>query len=286
MKELNFLVSEYAEQILQINKKTRPYTIAAAIGSIILTIGLLWLFTYSKEPSRYFDDKFAFVVASPLLFLGVYFFRILEKAEKEFWIKFSEKNDGVYETFGNPLDEQAIMFRQGHTRSVQHSVMFGEGNNQTKIFRYSFSIGAGKSKTTYTYTVFTQTFERSVPHLYLNYRRDGYGVSIGDSISLPSEFEKEFDISIPKGYHIEALQIFTPEILATILDLGIKVDIELVGNQIYFFIRQERSFGMNFKKHLELLEEKHRAVSVLMRLLKPRLDRFNFAKIGDLPHTL
>ena len=178
------------------------------------------------------------------------------------------------------------MFRQGNTQTIKHCVTLQEATNKTRIFQYTFTVGRGRNSKIHNYTVISVVFDRSVPHMYLNYRGDGYDVSVGKTIPLPQEFQKDFTISIPEGYHIEALEIFTPEILATILDLGFTVDIELIDNQIYFFLKQERSFGMKFKKHLQMLENQYNAVVILMGLLKPRLDRFTFTKIGDLSHTL
>ena len=118
--------------------------------------------------------------------------------------------------------------------------------------------------------------------MYLNYRHDRYSIEAGDKLSLPSEFDKKFALYTPDKYEIEALQVFTPDVLALILDLGIAMDIEVLEGHVLFFVEQG-SFIYKFDKHLEVLKNQYNAVVKLMEKIKPELDRFSFEKIGDKP---
>lgn len=50
------------------------------------------------------------------------------------------------------------------------------------------------------------------------------------------EFDKKFKVYIPKGYHIDALQIFTPDVMACLLDYGAAYDYELIDNYCYIYM--------------------------------------------------
>ncbi len=289
MKKLNFLISEHNQQIKKVGDKTRPVTLILILVSILICLSV-YKFLYLDNRNFGLDgDTIVFIIVSPLLLLGVYLGNVFKQAERKFWYNFCKVNGGEYKQTGNPNTEKAIMFKQGDFNNIKHVALFEEGKNQTKIFQYSFSKKnsvTDKNYQAYNYTVISIKVEGSLPHIYLNYKRDSYGLNIGKKVSVPLEFEKSFQVSIPEGYHIEALEIFTPEILAKILDQEIKVDIELVDNQIYFFIEKQNLFGFSFDKHLKLLEKQYNAAATLMAMLKPRLDRFHFEKIGDLPHRL
>jgi len=288
MKKLNFLISEHNEQIKKVGEKTRPVTIVLIVVSVLICLSV-YKFLYLDNRNFGLDgESIIYIIVSPLLLLGVYLGNVFAQAERKFWYNFCKVNGGLYRQNGNPTTEKAIMFKQGESRNIKHLALFEEGKNETKIFQYSFhkKKWTDKHSTPFDYTVISIKVEGSLPHIYLNYKKDGYGLNIGKEISVPVEFEKSFHISIPEGYQIEALEIFTPEILAKILDQEIKVDIELVDNQIYFFIEKQNLFGFSFDKHLKLLEKQYNAVATLMSMLKPRLDRFHFKKIGDFPHRL
>jgi hypothetical protein len=296
MKKLNFFVSEYREERKKLNEKMRPWMTKAIIANILTIFLFLNFFipigsTFADVMSRLLQDEYTvFLVMSPLLAFGISFGGQLYKIHGSFWKTFAERNGGSYEGQGRVSKENALMFKQGTAQSITNMVTFREDNEVMKIFQFSFS---KKNKILqqnlreYYYTVFLFTLERNPPHMYLNYKANTYGMNIGTSIPLPTEFEKSFTISIPQGYHIEVLQIFTPEILAAILDFGIHLDIEVCNNKIYFYIEKGQYSGkISSVKHIEELEKKYNAVVALMGMLKPRLDAFRFEKIGDLPHTL
>ena len=288
MKKINFLVSEYRDQIQKIHKKTRPFVIFFSVSFAAILGYVLFSLIFHTKTEKYISDQdnLQILFLTPITLFLWYVSSIFFKAEFYFWKGFAEKNEGVYRLVSRVDKENAVMFQQGTDQSIFHYVTFQEGNEETRIFSYSFNTGSGKQKVPHRYTVIAFSLLQTVPHIYLNYKSDRFGVSIGEKIPIPTEFEKSFTISTPKGYHLEALEIFTPDILAAILDLNITLDIEIIDNQIYFFVEKYNSFGVGFTKYLAALEEKYTAVMSLMELLKPKLDQFRFTPIGDLPHRL
>lgn len=131
----------------------------------------------------------------------------------------------------------------------------------------------------YPYVVFAFKFDGSFPHIYLNNKHNSYSVSTGENIPLPLEFGNKFLLSAPRKYEIEALQIFTPDVLVKILDNSLTYEIEFVGQEVLMF-------ADGVINDFEKLEKDFNMALQLEDLLDEKLDRVKFNKIGTMPHTL
>lgn len=215
---------------------------------------------------------FFFVV---FIYVGVSY----SKIATSFWKQFAEINGWQYKGSGDPNKESGVMFRQGNSRSISNIIEGSIDDRRFRIFNYQFTIGSGKHRTTYYYTVFAFKFSGSFPHIYLNNKYNSYGLSVGEKIPLSSEFEKKFTLFAPKEYEIEALEIFTPDILANLLDNGFSHDVEFINQEVLIF-----TYGqINTFEQLE--KEFNRALEI-ENLLDEKLDKFKFKQIGDMPHIL
>lgn len=197
--------------------------------------------------------------------------------------KIAEENGGTYRESFSVEGEHAVMFRQGHDQSGGREVSFQDGSGENiRFFEYSFVVGYDKHKKTYKYHVFSIKNLGTTPHLYLNYKKNKYSMSLGKVLSLPAEFEKNFTMSVPEGYHLEALQIFTPDVLDKILNLPLKCDIEIVNGEVLFFLENIGSIFKNFSE----LEIQIESAKTLVAILKPKLSNLRWAPIGDKSFSL
>lgn len=209
---------------------------------------------------------------------------LILKPEEEVMEMLARDNGGVYvKELRSVKGEKAVIFKQGNERGVMGEIIYKEPTGETvRFLRYFFSTGSDKSKQTYWYQILGIKFSGFFPHMYLNYRKNKYGVSIGQPLSLPTEFEESFTLSIPKGYHLEALQVFTPDILAAILDLPFKCDIEFIDDEVLFVLEGAEDVF----KDWDLLEKEVAGAKYVVSLLKPKLERINWAPVGDLSYHL
>lgn len=219
-----------------------------------------------------------FAIWPGIFILALYVGYIRSGVKKRFWRRFAELNGWQYESYGDSDQEAGVMFRQGHSREITHIIAGAIDDRMFKIFDYKFTIGSGDDSETHYYAVFAFKFKGSFPHIYLNNKKDFYGVNVGEKIPLPGEFEKRFSLSAPRKYEIEALQIFTPDILAELLDNGFVFDVEFVNGEVLVFtpgqINDFGDFEKKFQKALELED-----------LFDEKLDKFKFTPIGDMPHN-
>ncbi len=220
--------------------------------------------------------SYGLILLAPLILYVIY---VNQKIRKRFWMEFASVNSWQYLEQGNPEQESGVMFRQGDRRSISNVILGLINGRQFRIFSYSFGVGQGKSERIYNYTVFTFKFNGSFPHIYLNHKHNFYGVSVGETIQLPSEFEKKFTLMAPRKYEIEALEIFTPDVLVKLLDNGFSHDVEFINNEVLIFT----SGIMNSS---EELEKEFKIALEIEDLLDEKLDRFKFSKIGNMPHNL
>jgi len=272
----------------------KKYLFLSVVLTVLLVGSVLFVFARFPAVTKILDgDIISFIFIFAFMPLIVYFggrALYINKAESELWSKIATDNRGTYSPGVNLREEESKMLTEGSTRSGHHEIVFtGEFGEKVRLFSYQFSFKKQATSTTretyeyppFKYLVIGFKFLGNFPHLYLNYKKNKYNLSIGSHLSLPTEFEKEFILSIPKGYQIEALDIFTPDILDAILRLGIKCDVELVKGEILFFI-EDATLLKDFSK----IENKIQATKEIARLLAPKLNRFKFSPIGNLSPRL
>lgn len=223
---------------------------------------------------------FDVIVFWPVLAVAIYFALVRNKILGSFWKRFAEINGWeYYDGHTDPEKEAGLMFRQGNNKIISHLIRGSINNRHFRIFSYEFSTGSGRHRRTYSYTVFAFKFNGFFPHIYLNNKHNSYNINAGEKISLPAEFEKKFSLSAPRKYEIEALAIFTPDILASLLDNGFAHDVEFVDQEVLIF-----ADGQVDK--FEKLEREFNLALKLEDMLDEKLDRFKFQPIGDMPHIL
>lgn len=251
--------------------KKRPWALV-----LIASVSTTWIyFVYRMEWPHGDVGETLMAMFLPLIFLAaVYYSSIIARVQSDFWREFAARNGFSYAKTYDITSESGLMFKQGGSRSAEHVVRGTFRNVPIKVFSYYFSITKGESSIHYFYTVFEFMFSGTFPHLYLNRLDNGYGLETGEIISLPYEFEKHFRLYAPKEYEIEALQVFTPDILAALLEDDFRHDIEIVDGELLIF----RKHHIN---STEELEEEFKAAIRIYEYFASVLNRIRFAEIGD-----
>lgn len=241
----------------------------------LVLLGVIIIFALFILAAMSSSAKMAGDIFQMTLIVGVILFAyITNQYLVRFWRDMARANGWEYEEVGNPHALHSVMFRQGHSQSVTNVVTGVIDGRSFRFFLYQFKVGSGKSEHTYAYTVFSFKFNGTFPSIYLNRKFAGYSVSVGEEIPLPGEFEDKFILAAPRGYEVEALEIFTPDVLAKILDSKFNHDVEFVGQEIFMFVPGAIYRIGKFE------EELNRALE-LEDLLDEKLDKFKFEKIGD-----
>lgn len=99
----------------------------------------------------------------------------------------------------------------------------------------------------------TFQLERQLPNIVLDAKKNDrriLGISSGSnlpydfepaqSLTLEGDFREHFNLYVPRGYEDDALYIFTPDLMAKMIDLGSECDAEIVGDKLIFYLPSSR----------------------------------------------
>ncbi len=256
------------------------------ILALVVSLSILWilavLFFLPREVA--FSQVGIYLSALPLFIISGWLSKIYLRIRESFWKQLALKYKWEYTATKNIANEKALLFQIGHSRRVQYGIAGSYNNQPFHIFEYQYSTGNGKNKSTYSLTVFEIKFSGTFPHLYLNYKNDGYSnipfmFSTLATIPVPGEFEKKFTLYAPKEYEIETLEIFTPDIFALLIDLKWNHDMEFIDGELVIY--RKAKFDNFVDLEAELIK-----VRKFIDILSPRLNRLKLAQIGDLSPLL
>lgn len=281
----NFYTNLSGEVLNSKKEYRKKYTIFLIFGTLLWWTVCWWLVENTDTVRNFASDQIEFfllLLALPIIAYFIGYKNIAERAQDKIFENIAKINNGTFEQSSSLEGEKAAIFRQGHSRKIKKVIRFKDGDKIFRFFEYHFSTGYGKSKINYSYHIFGMGGSGIVPHMYLNHHKSGYSLFLGKKLSLPSLFEKQFTLSIPEGYHLEALQVFTPDILASILDLPIKCDIEFVDGEMLFLLDGMNNIFNDFEKLQRLVE----GAENIIVLLKPKLENLRWAPVGDKTFSL
>ncbi len=246
---------------------------------IVVTIIALEVSASSGESS--FGIFLAFVL------FGVMMWRV-QHVRGDFWKAFALEHGLVYNKRGSTDDEKGLIFNQkDHAAFTSYSHIYHllTGTHRGRLmrmFELTFTQKIGKHEKKYWFTVFELTMKGTFPHIYLNYKHDGYVAKMKGNVTkipLPGDVANQYTLYAPHQYEIEALEIFTQSIFQFLLDGQFSLDVEIIDGEVIFY-RHKR---VNSR---EELEEAFTHAAALFEKIAARLDRSKLYTIGDHPHEI
>lgn len=136
-----------------------------------------------------------------------------------------------------------MIFDEGHSRQIEEAIRFGDG---TEIGNYTYVTGSGKSQRTHDWAYVKVKLVRRLPHMVLDARRNNFWKfsNLSDSfdrsqtLELEGDFSKYFTLYAPRQYERDALYVFTPDVMAAMIDYGQEYDMEIVDDELYIYGNQ------------------------------------------------
>lgn len=118
-----------------------------------------------------------------------------------------------------------------HRTAAPREVVFGNARGQ---------IGNGDR---ITWGFAAMRLDRRLPHIVLENRRGGgiistdasEGVARGQRLRLEGDFDRTFALHCPAGYERDALYLFTPDVMARLLDSAAALDVEIVDDWLLIY---------------------------------------------------
>lgn len=144
-----------------------------------------------------------------------------------------------------PLLPGAI-FLTGQEREVTDHLRRDSGP-RLDLGNYRARFGSGRGRHTRTWGYLAVQLDRMLPHMFLDARANN-GI-LGNSnlpvafrrdqvLSLEGDFDRHFTLYCPKEYERDALYVFTPDLMALLIDEAAPFDVEIADDWLFAYSRR------------------------------------------------
>lgn len=197
----------------------------------------------------------AFMLSGLAAVAGVIFFRASQRAIRRH-VRMSDYAARCGMQY-NPIGKAhaigtGLLFDVGHSRRYRGVLWYEQdGQRQLEIGRYRYTIGHGRQQQTYHWWYIGLRLARNVPHMVLDSKDNdtslmgktllrNFPVAMpGDQrMSLEGDFDNHFTLYAPKKYDVDARYILTPDVMAALVDMSPRRDVELVDDMVFFYMPQ------------------------------------------------
>lgn len=205
---------------------------------------------------------FAIAVA---FFTGAY---AVAQARVRFMQKVASALGMSFEPKGSLDSVDGDLFDFGHGQQIAN-VMSGQIHElPLRIYNYQTTVGSGKNSHMYRYTVFEITYGYELPHILL-LERDGIifrseiRFSDGEEVRLEGDWSESYLLYVQKLFELEALQIFSPDVMVHFMDRVKKTNLETKHHKLYIF-------KDSYLSTKESLAEMYGVAELIAKILAPR----------------
>lgn len=252
--------------------------IAVVVGTFVVSIffsvfsGFVALgvrtMSESPNPVSIVSTVFPFVVL--FLFLGVGIWmavRAFGSHRWESWFRldsFATANGFVFSPRDVAPSYPGAIFNQGHSREALNHIRSSDGRF-IDIGNYKYVTGSGKNSTTHDWGFMAFRLDRSLPHIVLDARANN-GLFGGTNLpaffakeqklSLEGNFNEYFTLYCPSGYERDALYVFTPDLMALLIDEAAPFDVEIIDQWMFVYsaTRFDTSSPATFQRLFRILD--------------------------------
>lgn len=198
--------------------------------------------------------------------------------------RFASRNQLMYSPVTRNPAYPGLIFTRGESRQTTdnyHSL----GTPRFDLGNYRYTTGSGKEKTTHDWGYLALQLERKLPHMVLDAR--GNNSALGGSslptsfrrdqrLSLEGDFDKYFTLYCPREYERDALYVFTPDLMALLIDESAAFDVEIVDD--WMFVYSVQPFALDEAKTVHRLL---RIIDTVGAKTLRQTDRYADERMGD-----
>lgn len=235
------------DQITDVNTDIIPYikakyfrrTIVIAVVLVAVEAAWLWVSFYRGI----YNDAVFEIAAIPVVVAYFLWGIVKDGVEEAFMEQFAAANNFSFQKDGLPGNLYGSLFSLGYGKSGADMVSGSFNNLPLCLFNYNYTIGSGKYRHTYHYTVLRLDYPSPLPPLLLQVKGFEFGESIFDhfskndpeKIQLEGDFDKYFTLYGQKGFETEILEIFTPDFMEKICGEWSNFSLEFIDNHVYIY---------------------------------------------------
>jgi uncharacterized membrane protein YfbV (UPF0208 family) len=194
----------------------------------------------------------------PLLFCALFLAGVIWAARRAYraavpslatwtrWYRLSNFADANHLEFSpvtpDPTYPGAI-FGHGDTRQVYDHLYRNDGRF-LDLGNYRYSTGSGRNRTTHHWGFVAMRLDRRLPNMVLDAKSNNtlFGTtdlplsfSADQKLSLEGDFDNYFTLYCPNKYEEDALYVFTPDLMALLIDQTAEFDVEIVDDWLFLY---------------------------------------------------
>lgn len=141
-----------------------------------------------------------------------------------------------------------VIFAIGGDRQAS-DVLRGREPRFVEVGNHSYTVSNGKNTSTVRWGYIAIRLAVPLPHIVLDATaNDGlFGTNLPASwgraqrLSLEGDFDRHFRLFCPQGYERDALYLFTPDVMARLIDTASVLDVEIVDDWLLLYSGEELS---------------------------------------------
>ena len=157
--------------------------------------------------------------------------------------RFAAANGFIFEPKSAAPSYPGAIFGIGSSRLVTDHFRTPDGRF-VDFGNYTYSTGSGKSRTTHRWGFLAMHLDRALPHMLLDSTANN-GMFGGSNLpiairrdqvlSLEGDFNRYFTLYCPKQYERDALYVFTPDLMALLIDEAAPFDVEIIDRWLFVY---------------------------------------------------
>jgi len=180
-----------------------------------------------------------------------------------------------------PTDQYSgMIFDEGSSQRIDTALRLP---NNIEIGNYQYVTGSGKNQSVHIWGYAKVPLTRRLPQMVLDAKSNNIFAFTnlpdsfrGQEIVLEGDFNNYFTLYAPKEYDVDARYVFTPDVMAALIDYGSKYDMEVVDDQL--FIYSKTAIALDDATTLQQLMQ---VVNVIGSELIDQSRNYSDDRIGD-----
>lgn len=140
-----------------------------------------------------------------------------------------------------------MIFSSGSSR-MSTDVLRGVAPRFVEFGNYQYTTSNGKQSQTHRWGYVAVKLDVPLPNIVLDaLGNNTLGSTIAAAfrsdqrLSLEGDFDRYFSLFCPTGYEVDALYLFTPDVMARFIDHAAQLDVEIVDDWLFLYARRDLS---------------------------------------------
>ena len=218
------------------------------LGLIVLGFALVtgfllfgWMLADPGNPAPFIIGTVGITITAGLVVLAVVSTRRSRTSAWEKYLRletFAAANDLVFSPASPKPHYPGLIFGQGGDQKTVDHLRSREGRF-LDIGNFQFTVSNGKTTSTHQRGFMALHLDRRLPHMVLDATANG---SLGlaafgrdQVLSLEGDFNRFFTLYCPRQYERDAYYVFTPDLMALLIDMASPFDVEIIDNWMFVY---------------------------------------------------